>query len=143
MVINVGNKSGGKKPPRLVPDVGHKRLMRHIPTIDSEDVERIIIRDYCNDSHEEARRILSRYGVESYQREVDRVRLATLKLASGDIDQLRHEVENACCDYRDTILAAEYPTCGRKMLKIDSLSKEELEKITGSDRDQYEKWLQK
>jgi len=117
--------------------------MQYIPTVSSEDVERIIIRDFSIDSHDEVRQILFRYGTESYQREVDRVRLAILKLASGDIGQLRHKLENACCDYRDTILAAEYPSYCKKMFKIDSLPPEERKKITDSDRDQYEKWLQR
>jgi hypothetical protein len=117
--------------------------MQHIPTVSDKDVERIIIRDFSIDFHREVRQILSRYGVESYQREVDRVRLATLKLASGEIGQLIHEVENACCDYRDSILAAEYPAYGKKMFKIDSLSPKERKKIIDSDRDQYEKWLHK
>jgi len=115
--------------------------MQHIPSVNSEDVERIIKRDFPPDCQDEIRHILSAYGRDTFHQEINRVRLAVLKLASGKIDQLRREVENACCDYRDTLLVAEYPAYGRMMLKIDSLSPKERKKITDSDRDQYEEWL--
>jgi hypothetical protein len=115
--------------------------MQHIPSVSSLDVDRVVDRDFPRNLREEAKKILSRYGAEPFHREVDRVRLAALKLASGDLASLRHEVENACCDYRDTLLAAEYPAYAKKLSRMDSLSAEERKKITDADRDQYENWL--
>jgi hypothetical protein len=74
-----------------------------------EDLERIIERDFEPSSVSVARALLSRYGQESWHREVLRVRMACLKCAEGDLAALKREVEDACCDYRDVLVAAEYP----------------------------------
>ena len=36
----------------------------------------------------------------------DRIRFAVLKLSGGDLPKLRREVEGACVDWRDTLVAA-------------------------------------
>lgn len=41
--------------------------------------------------------------------ETERVQLAILAMANGDLDQLRHMVEVANTDYRDALAWAEYP----------------------------------
>jgi hypothetical protein len=74
-----------------------------------------------------------------------RVRLAALKLADGSLQALRKQIALANRDYRDVLVAAEYP--GR--WKVTSsfynspqkLSKKERQQIAEADWNQYESWL--
>src|SRR5438874_13047567 len=50
-----------------------------------------------------------RYGVESYERERERVQLAILKLSGGTEEKLREFLAVAKRDYRDVLFWAEYP----------------------------------
>ena len=52
--------------------------------------------------------LLDRYGVESYERERERVQLAILKLSEGNEEKLREFVAVAKRDYRDVLFWAEY-----------------------------------
>lgn len=52
------------------------------------DLERIIARDFAQDSIPAVKALLSRYGKESWQREVLRVQMACLKCANGDLEAL-------------------------------------------------------
>lgn len=47
--------------------------------------------------------ILDLYGLEPYERETERVRLAIIHLADGNEDQLRYFVQIAKTDYRDVL----------------------------------------
>src|SRR5712691_5484303 len=53
--------------------------------------------------------LLDSYGVESYEREPERVQLAILKLSEGNEEKLREFVAVAKRDYRDVLFWAEYP----------------------------------
>lgn len=53
--------------------------------------------------------LLDGYGVESYERERERVQLAILKLSEGNEEKLREFVAVAKRDYRDVLFWAEYP----------------------------------
>jgi hypothetical protein len=53
--------------------------------------------------------LLDDYGVESYERERERVRLAILKLSEGNEEKLREFFAVAKRDYRDVLFWAEYP----------------------------------
>ena len=53
--------------------------------------------------------LLDTYGVESYERERERVQLAILKLSEGNEEKLREFVAVAKRDYRDVLFWAEYP----------------------------------
>src|SRR6266404_464647 len=53
--------------------------------------------------------LLDGYGVESYERERERVQLAILKLSKGNEDKLREFVAVAKRDYRDVLFWAENP----------------------------------
>jgi len=53
--------------------------------------------------------LLDRYGVESYERERERVQLAILKLSGGTEEKLREFLAVAKRDYRDVLFWAEYP----------------------------------
>src|SRR2546430_15498999 len=52
---------------------------------------------------------LDNYGVESYERERERVQLAILKLSKGNEEKLREFVAVAKRDYRDVLFWAEHP----------------------------------
>jgi hypothetical protein len=54
-------------------------------------------------------RVLDGYGVESYERERERVQLAILKLSEGNEEKLREFVAVAKRDYRDVLFWAENP----------------------------------
>ncbi len=52
---------------------------------------------------------LNGYGVESYERERERVQLAILKLSAGSEEKMREFVAVAKRDFRDVLFWAEYP----------------------------------
>ncbi len=53
--------------------------------------------------------LLDTYGVESHERERERVQLAILKLSEGNEEKLREFVAIAKGDYRDVLFWAENP----------------------------------
>src|SRR5437016_7919414 len=53
--------------------------------------------------------LLGGYGIESYERERERVQLAILKLSGGSEEKLREFLAVAKRDYRDVLFRAEYP----------------------------------
>ncbi len=53
--------------------------------------------------------ILDQYGIETYERERERVQLAILKLSEGDVDKLLHYIRAAKQDYRDVLYWSAYP----------------------------------
>ena len=52
--------------------------------------------------------LLDAYGIESYERERQRVQIAILKLSDGSVDRLLDHIKAAKLDYRDVLLWAEY-----------------------------------
>jgi len=117
--------------------------MQPTPQVTTQDVDRIVKRDFPSINQAEIHAILAVYGAESFHREVDRVRLAALKLASGNVSRLRSEIDAATHDYRDTLAAAEYPQYSKKTFQMNRLSAETRRKIVDSDSAQYDSWLQK
>lgn len=53
--------------------------------------------------------LLDSYGVESYERERERVQLAILRLSEGSEEKLREFVAVAKRDYRDVLFWADNP----------------------------------
>ena len=111
------------------------------PDVTATDVERVVRRDFPADRTAEVLAMLDEYGTEKWQREADRVRLAVLKLAAGDMQRLRYELEGAKRDYRDVLGPAEYPGYTRRMFRIDKLPEAEQQRIIDADWKQYEEWL--
>ncbi len=111
------------------------------PEVSPEDVERVVQRDFASTEVAAAVSQLERYGAESWQRAVDRVRLAALKLAAGDLRRLKTEMDTACADYRDVIGPAEYP---RYLAQYDrDLDEERRQQIFDADFEEYQRWLKK
>src|SRR6266404_5419969 len=64
---------------------------------------------FPENAHARMLELLDTYGVESYEREHERVQLAILKLSEGNEEKLREFVSVAKRDYRDVLFWAEYP----------------------------------
>jgi hypothetical protein len=111
------------------------------PSVTEADVERIVRRDFPPEQFQTVMSILDEYGHEKWMREKPRVQLAVLKLASGNLQTLRREMETAKCDYRDVLSPAEYPLYSKKWSRMKSLSEEEKQQIIDSDWQQYDRWL--
>ena len=90
-------------------------------------------------TREKAEATLATYGLESHEKEPERVRLAILRLAGDDINQVEKYTNNARQDYRDVLSWAEYP---RQSKQWDLPDGSEKEKIKAADREEYEQWLE-
>lgn len=109
------------------------------PEVSDDDVARIVERDFKQSKRMQASSLLNEYGSEDWHREHARVRLAALKLANGSVKRLALEIENAKCDYRDTLGPAEYPGYLKHYSK--DYSEDEKQAIIESDWRQYQEWL--
>ena len=110
------------------------------PNVAREDVLRVIRRDFPHDTEADVLAILEQYGTLDWQREQERVHLAILKLADGDLSALRQHTDTACSDYRDVIAPAEYPAyCKHGWTK--QFARGERAKTYESDWKQYQEWL--
>jgi len=112
-----------------------------VPQVTTEDVERIARRDFPAEELTSLTAILSEYGTEKWHREPTRVRLAALKVANGSVTRLRACIASAKRDYRDALVAAEYPAYHKIGPRFRGLSEDERSKIIDGDWQQYETWL--
>jgi hypothetical protein len=83
---------------------------------------------------------LQRYGLEEYEREAPRVRLAILKVVGTRIERIREWTEIAKRDYRDVLAAAEYPN--QLVTATWSLPSSERSAIEAKDAEQYRNWIE-
>jgi hypothetical protein len=104
-------------------------------TYTEADLERVIARDFAPQFIPRVKALLSRYGREDWQREVLRVQMACLKCANGKLEALERAVNDACCDYRDVLGPAEYPTYDK------ARTPEAKKKAIESDWKQLQSWL--
>ena len=109
--------------------------------VTAADIERLVARDFAVDVHDEVWRILRTYGAESWHNEVARVRAAMLKVADGDVARLRAASETATQDYRDALVAAEYPNAWQRTPLTRDLPEAERREVYGSDKAQYDAWF--
>lgn len=107
------------------------------------DVERIVRRDFAPSQVDEVLTLLATYGTADWEREAPRVRAAILKLADGDIEHLRRELDVAKRDYRDVLLGAEYLTYGALTLRNSNPSAEDAQRAIDADWSRYEAWLRR
>ena len=90
--------------------LGQLQLVKQpVGRVTADDVKRVIHREFTAERFEEVLAIVNEYGLEKWEIEADRVRVAVLKLANGDLERLRARVKRAKRDYRDVLAAAEYP----------------------------------
>jgi hypothetical protein len=74
--------------------------------------------------------IVNRYGTETYENEIARVRLAIIQLSAGDEEKLAYFVDIAKTDYRD-VLAWQ---------QLGPISEEEGQKLQAQAREIIAKW---
>lgn len=110
--------------------------MQRTPQVTAQDVERIVRRDYSPDVDE----ILHLIGLVDV-REKERVVLACLKNANGNMKRLKNELENASGYWREIISTAEYPLTSKKWNKLQTQPESERQKVYDKDWAQYQDWL--
>ncbi len=114
-----------------------------MPIVTDADVERVVRRDYGPAHADDVLALLLTYGAESWQREAPRVRLAILRLAGGDIEHLRRELDVAKRDYRDVLLGAEYLSYGALTLRTPHPSPDDAQRAIAADWGAYQEWLRR
>jgi len=85
-----------------------------VPDSFAPDIEQRIDRDFSGDNRSLARHVLAQWRGAS-ERPSDRLLRCVLLLASGDVQKLRHFVEQGQLDYRDVIYWAEYDRDDRRI----------------------------
>lgn len=111
-----------------------------VPRVELEDVERVVRRDYPETQFDSVMAVLREY---KSQRERSRVLLATLKLANGNLDELRKHIGTALQDFRDVLAPAEYPEYWRRGSSGLRMAGNEGDQVIDSDWEQYEAWLKR
>lgn len=112
-----------------------------VPTVSKADVVRVVRREFESDQVAAVMEVLSEYGTEDWHREQYRVCLAVLKLAQGNLDSLREQIEVAKCDYRDVLAYAEYPEYMTKVPPGADLPAQEVRDVIKRDWLHYQSWL--
>jgi hypothetical protein len=75
--------------------------------------------------------------------DLERVRLAVLKVARGSLVELRRQIDVAKRDWRDVLNSAEYPEASRLgLVEYRKLPQAARSKLQARDRQQYVAWLQ-
>ncbi len=99
---------------------------------------------FPQENPEDVLAVLDLYGVESHERERERVQLAILKLSNGSVDELLFNIEAAKQDYRDILAYAVYPQEMRRSAdEMQKMKTGESQSIRENDRKQYQEWLDK
>lgn len=86
-----------------------------------DEVIAVVQKAFPESAHARVLELLDTYGVESYERERERVQLAILKLSEGNEEKLREFVAVAKRDYRDVLFWADNP----EEAKLDTPEKRE------------------
>ena len=89
-------------------------------------------------SRERVSNILMNYGLENYEREPNRVRLAVLKLGGTDISEIEKMIKCSKEDFRDILSWAEYPRQSKNPAMSNGSKKQ---KLIEADKKEYDEWL--
>jgi hypothetical protein len=90
-----------------------------------DEVVAVVQKTFPESAHHRVLELLNTYGVESYERERERVQLAILKLSEGNEEKVREFVGVAKRDYRDVLFWAENP----EEAKLTPERREQLKKM--------------
>jgi len=112
-----------------------------VPDVSEADVIRIVERDFPPADFPTVMAVLREYGVEDRQKEENRVRIAALKLAGGDLNALRRAIGSARQDCRDVIAGAEYPEYTKTVLPGAGLPEKRVREVVERDASHYRDWL--
>ena len=74
-----------------------------------EDIERLALSLFGEQHCHEALRLVDQYGIESHEREVNRVKVAILETSEGKLSRLPYFVACARIDYRDVLTGQRLP----------------------------------
>src|SRR5437870_7021892 len=74
-----------------------------------DEVVAVVQQTFPEGAHTRVLELLDGYGIESYERERERVQLAILKLSGGSEEKLREFIAVAKRDYRDVLFWSENP----------------------------------
>jgi hypothetical protein len=113
----------------------------------SEVMERKISSLWSSDlDRDRVREALASDVADSFESE--RVALAILKICDGDLEKVLSLVAEARLDYRDILMAAEYPEQGLAVIAAARPGATEddrwrSEEAQQRDREQFEEWLKK
>lgn len=114
-------------------------VQQFIPEVDEKDVQRVVYRDFPPDQYTNVLELIEGSEV----RGTPRVVLACLKVADGNMQELKAQLEDAIGYYREIICKAEYPNYTRKATRMDRLPENEQRAIIELDKSQYLAWLNK
>lgn len=105
-------------------------------------MERIVVREFNTAERPQALAILQEFGKQEWMHPgASRVRLAILKLANGNMTDLRRYTRVAIENFRDVLSQAEYP---RYTTEVGFNATPEYErKVIDDDWRQYREWLEK
>ena len=93
-------------------------------------------------TREQAARILSSYGRESFHLEIERVHLGILKLSGADLSAIERWTRFACDDFRDLLIEAEYRlSFGKDRLR--EANPQKYEGLQKKEQEQYDAWIAK
>jgi hypothetical protein len=87
-----------------------------------EDVVAAVQRAFPNKLVSEVLKLLDTYGVQSYERERERVQIAVVTLSEGDELKLQYFIDVARKDYRDVLFWADCP----EQAKLDTPEKRRM-----------------
>jgi uncharacterized protein YbaA (DUF1428 family) len=111
-------------------------MTQRIPNVEPDDITRLLDRDFGGDAPE-ARAVLGAL-TGTHPGAVARITAAAMKLAAGDLDELRKAVAVATNDWRDVISWAEYP---RYMRLGRDAERSVLRAAMDADWAEYQAWL--
>jgi hypothetical protein len=86
-----------------------------------DEVVAVVRKTFPESAHSRVLELLDNYGVESHERERERVQFAILKLSEGNEEKLREFIAVAKRDYRDVLFWADNP----EEAKLDTPEKRE------------------
>ena len=118
-------------------------MSQPVASVTAADVERLVARDFAPAEQPTVWALLRSYGVESYEREVDRVRAALLRVADGRVGALEEAVRLAKEDYRDALVMAEYPLFWKRTAETPELREHERAELHAADRLVYDAWFRR
>lgn len=107
-----------------------------VPEVSHADVVQIVRRDFGVSCAAEILVLLRGFDTSP------RVQLAILKLAHGDLDEIKKAGDAAVQDLRDVLSWAEYPRYTRE-IGFDDVPDEFEREVIASDWKQYQEWLRK
>ena len=110
-------------------------MSQRTPEYTEADFERVLAREFPGGTTEAARGVLMSYGVDESHAWPLRVRMACMKLAAGDIEELRKYVQAACGDPRDVLAWGEYGN------SWNAKGAAELREALKKDQKELKEWL--